>query len=1394
MKKLLTTLLCLCSCCLATAAVACDDAGDTSADSSTQTAVLGEKRTITLGKGTGYSIESNAIVGADKSAYLFEGTVLSFKIKLGAFYLNSNPLVYVNETPVVPDAEGKYAYAVGEEDITVRVENIKKDVSNMQGSGTMEDAWVVTKPIDLIYIAEQVNSGADNYRTGAYVLANDIDCQGEELKVIGDYNTTEAYFSGSFACASNPDTGATERHSISNFKINSNNSNYVGLFGTVFASNAEGSAQFYGISVDDFVIEASALDIKDVNKSISCGGLIGYGVGVRLFLCDSTNGEINVSANKDYFAFVGGLIGYQQGYYDANYGMTYPAEIAYATVSTDVTVTDGVALYAGGISGYLTTNYPYGATASVHHSYSLGSVSGALRSGGVVGGLGQYSSVSNCYAAGDVSAVSSTKDTNPLLNTKEYCHAYAGGIVGYAENDTVAHDSFFSGKTVRASTVSPKAEYAHEGRLIAGGDEAGTALVDAKKYVVLNCLDDVELTDKNYFTENLNWPAYDWIFAKDTLPTINYEAASDTIQLRMTVVYTLPGQETEIKVGGEASWTEKYFDSSSSSSASYSPIGGFVMGSNDTPFVAQTYEADNGLLSYGIFFDRECTKPVPASYIPTSDITFYVAFADPRPLIGSQATETVYNMTDGENFLNFTLSFKKDGSVVYSDGVTEATATYSFDGTNILIKDARLARYYQDAVVVPKESERDSSRYYDANFELYRYANYNFAGRIDADGRILLWDGTYFTESAPLVYGVGAATQNQSKFVGTWVTKASTDKKYVFYENDSFTLTHYGVKTTGTFEVNGDTLTLSNGKTATFNGDGFLAIDGELFYTKDSFVGTWLGNDYKLTLLGIDNSGVGRAQITDADGYVNDFFYELSETNARDNVVILYYPTYDKDGNAHAPKDIFYGYAYYNATDKTLSLVQPSDATENGFVKADLKLFDDYFGEWVSDLDVFENVEFSFNGMGLYSNGEVTVTGAGGESETKPYAITVENGVPVGSFFYGVTEYIVRYDEIADKLEISALSGALERKDELASLDFVDMNGVRYTFDGRSVLGEGTLTYGDNDYAYRAASDGYDIYDGADKVGSLIKMESHYLLTVNETQTALYLSNKFMGDWAISGAYSLFKIGPTDLNGVIKANFKGVNVDLSFVNAQILTFYYRDFAQNGMPFTYYVFITSNSVTGEPLLALSEYPYLINGGYTVCTQKNELYGEWISTAENGRQVILRFDGTSIFPSYGYAEIALKLDYNEDPTPYLYLVHEKGILMWSEELLSERTWYYCVELIDRADVNGRPYFEKEGSEKVLIRTEVDSLYLSEGKDAKKNAYFFDFDSTTNQSLIFVNDNETATYTYEIKSYNADNTITLEVTEIATGDVYKATFDRLTTEFTLCEKVEKQPSTEA
>ncbi len=1432
MKKFLTAILLTCSCALVGVGVACKDKNKDA---------LGDPRSVTFSSGEGYTFYSNAVNNTIR-----EGSQFTFEIELGAFYAG-NLTAYVNETIVNPDKDGVYSYTVGKEDLSVRVEGVRKDISNMTGSGALEDAYVVSKPIDLIYIAEQVNKGNRDYATAAYVLANDIDCKGEELKIIGDYKTESAVFCGSFASGTN-DEGERQRYTISNFTINSNDSNYVGLFGAVRSDmTVESSGLIYGICLDNFTVSASATGISGENKTISCGGLVGYGVGANFYLCDATNGEVNVVADNNYFSFVGGLVGYQQGFYNPSYELYLPTEISYAKVDVDVNILGGVALCAGGITGYATTNYPYNVTAAIHNSYSLGSVSGALRSGGIVGGLGQFSVVSNCYATGEITARSYQAIDSLLLTSTEYCHAYAGGIVGYGENESIAHDSFFNG-SVSASTASDKLAtgYSHADNAIGGGDKAGTLSVDAANYIAYNCIADVDLTNSAIYAEKLGWSNYNWTFADGSLPIINYTEPEATITLNLTLKYVTSGGNEKVLVKNKTELSQKYFDTSISSLNSYNPIGTFIASGS----LENYYQADDpNLRSYGYYFDAACTQKVPAAYMPMQDVTLYVAFASPASVLGS------YKVLADTNTDNLTLTINADGTATYDDGSTKLDAYYGFDGNRVILENVRLARYFDGAIVIDEE---DTTSLQDPNFDLNRYTLYNFACVPVDDGTTMhLYDGVFFTAENPLVakknalrgeyyttdgvnntyyffYGdkalvkdaqgeteyplsfdgttvtLGssgktvpfASLRTYDNFKGSWVKSATINKIYSFdgmggwtYKQVAYERSLNGYQITceevdkdlayGSYTVSGNVISFTHGGVsyvAQFNSDGYLEITGgnttQLFAAENSFKGKWTSDEFDLNLEGILASGYGHASVVTKEGFTTKLLYEVSETG---NVIALYTVGTNTTSKS-LYKDAFYGYASYEKTQNLLSFVFPDAEAESGYSTASMYLYDDYYGEWVCEHTDLNKLDLTFNGLGLYSylginslTGTLTLTEG---NKTTEIAYQLDSALS-GKFSYNNKTYQLLFDEFDGTVRVEIVGSdntLLERKDEFSGLELVDITGENFCkIDGRSTLNAGgTLTFKGTTYRYFPATNGYEVKakDADTVVGSIVKENNHYTLTLNGTPTELYLANKFMGDWAIGGQYALFEIGPTDLDGVVQAVYKGVKVELTYLDPATLTF---DYKENKMPYTYYVYVIEDEAQKTDVLVISEFTNLTSGEYYICSKANDLYGVWEWNRDGGK-TSMRFDGVTSGYTNGYAEIVLTLEHSVITTEYYYSVRDGGIVFWSREAMAERTWYFRLDevgLTYKDDADAFVLKDESGNVvKVLKRTAVDGLYLTEAYGKNGEKYQF---NGLGKLLLVVNGTPTdAKYEYVIKSYNDDQTATLEVIDLATKIKYAATLD--------------------
>ncbi len=1431
MKAHLIAFLLSLSCALTVSAVACADNQQSSNDtgSSSSAPEYTGTRKVTLEEGVGFTYVTDVESGADVEA----GSNLTFKVEKGGFYQDSNPTVYVNDIPVAHDGTGLYTVKVTE-DLTIRVEGMRRDVSNMDGTGTMDSPFIVTKPVDLLYIADQVNKGNLSYVQGSYILANDIDCKGETLKIIGDMSTDNAFFSGCFTCNYDETTGIPLEYSISNFKIDSNNSNYVGLFGAVFCDlSVTSSGLFYGIRLDNYTIEARYDDATAASRSLFCGSLIGYGVGVNALLCHATNGEINIAADDSYFAYAGGLIGYQQAFYNEAYDYYFPSEIAYATVDVDVNVLKGMALYAGGISGFLSTNTAMMANASIHNSYATGSISGALRAGGIAGGVGQYNVVSNCYASGDVAA-RSTQTITALNPTDEYCYAYAGGLVGYAENDAIAHDSFFNGN-VYANAAQGK-NYAFTDTAIGGGDEAGTASASANKYTALNCLANVELSNPEIFTEQLGWGEYDWVFTADELPVINYEPSSISTQLYLNLEYVAPHHDgVTIKINGTSTRREKYFDSSTQNTSSYASIGGYFLSGD----LSLSNIADNGFLSYGYFFDKECTQPVPFGYMPMKTVTLYVAFEDPAEVLGTYELIT-------KDAQSLQITFKANGTVTYTDGATEGTASFSYDGERIYLEGARLARYYNGEIVV---DETNTSVVADANFELARYQAYNFVGILE-NGVLSLYDGKYYTADAPLtamtdvirgeyfvksangttyyvfygdkatveidtdeplfleydecVVADGVLTLRDSKgayeehvvnvadlteydaFKGVWNKSAKVHKyltfdgmggfKYELFEYEygyNFSESATDVEE-GVYVDNGDgsiSFTL-HGKNyhASFNVDGFLELkaggEKELYAQSVSNLGQWSANGLTLTLNGIQANGLGSALYALDDGTKYPLVYEASQT---EGYTVLYLSNNGNKGN-------FFGYCALNKTNNVLTatLSDPNNA-ETGYTQYQLYLYDDYKGEWITSASGLENVEFSFDGNGLYSHlgiqGTLSLLLDNGEYYFTAYTL---DSLQNGKFVYNGVEYTLFFDELSGSVSISA-TDSLERKDEFAGETFIDLDGNEYVFDGRSTLGEGSIQVnGEKVYLYTANGNGYDVFSlNNESVGSIAKTTRNYSLTVNGANIPLYLSNQFMGKWAMANEFQLFTVGPTDLQGVTKATFKGNSVDMTEYDNNVLTFSFIDREYMGMPRTYYLFIVFDESIQDYVIALTEYDNLYGGDMIICTKVSELYGTWTSVADPNAS--LTFDGVKS----AYANGTAKHTWKGYDTLYSYNFNEYGVMMWSQDVMQDAYWYYKIELKTLAEYP-EAYEDKnawinEANGTVIIRTQVDSLFRTVAVDEDGKQVFFN----GNHEILI---DGVLAYTYKSADvvYNTDNTISIKAVNVEDGKTYNLVIDHNATEF--------------
>ncbi len=1316
------------------------------------------------------------------------GQKISFTLDIGAFY-GGEPVVKANGNTVSADVNGVYTYTVTERtDITVS--GIYKDVSAMTGEGTETDPYRVTKAVDLIFIAEKVNAGDAAYTSAYYQMDADIDLKNQSLDIIGDGSTENSIFSGYF-------TG--NGHTISNFTIRAENKPYVGLFGYVGKNpSMQHSAIIYGLTLDNFYISASI-----VGAGAYVGSVVGLGSGATVMVCSAVNGRIDLSADDGYFSYVGGIMGVQQSFYYPALDLKYSSEIAYATSNVAINANSGYVFAAGGVSGYVIAADEY-SNAYIHHSYSDTDITGAMRTGGIAGILGSYTSIATSYSSGNVSAQSRISTD---LDGQGYGYAYAGGVVGYAENDCVVSDSFATGNISAYSAISQS--YAFTGDIVGGGDESGAVNALSAKYTILNSYyalggksGNINLTSTNFLKQTLLWKDADWVFTEGQYPKINFEESS--IEYTVTVDYK--GYSVNQKTSGGFTYSDTYTTLSFWATSQMIDV---------------EYSSDDGFLSYGLYFDSGLNNKVPLAYVVTRDVTLYVGFANVAEITGEYTF-----VTDNREDAFITLT--ADGVVEYSDGKVVSSAIYVYNGEYIIISSARFGRFAEGLT--------------DDNY-LSAYELYDFTATVSG-GVIRIYDGVFFTEQNPLVATVkkgitgiyyvkngekavqyqfhanltgsinggnseqftyvingenivvtmasggeitgtviggvitlGGVTLNEyDDFKGTWQKHYSTYISYTFDGmGGGFIYKEGYIDNNGNYtgareqvffdyvltEQDGKQIAnLSNGLIAYFK-DGFLTVENaggyaQTMYGYNSYATKWqdFTNGAVLTLYGLNKDGVGVGLIEYSDGYYYQLAYE--RVAGYNNRITIY------SGN-----DVF-GRADYDYFENMLfaKLYVSSMQTESGYEYKDFKFcyYDIYMGEWITD----DNADLSligFNGLGVYT-AQIGSGMEGGKIEIdgKQVPYTLEGGGLDGQFTYNGVNYTFKYDDVNGVIVVTEgqLQITLERKDEFANITLIDnANGDRYSFDGRGNLATGgkmTISAKSGlteSYGYKTTADGLQLFSDEQVVGAIVKdgAVKGYKLTLNLSEKALYAAIPFSGEWAISNEYSLLEVWGADIDGKADGYYKGTKVTFDYSSGQYLSFKW-------LADTMYVFALSDGC-----VAVSPYTDVAFGLYTICAKKDALYGNWIRQ-DGSRTYVFSFDGVSD-SAYVYGVANRRV--GTSVVNYNYRVNADGsFIMWTTEAVNGTIYNYKIEWCNKTDSEA---YVQENGDKAFKMVRIDSLYQITATDEDGVTYTFDGMSFNDAGTVTTSEGDT--YTYQITAYDTENSKFIVSLE-KDGNTFTATID--------------------
>jgi len=415
-----------------------------SADAKVSVQGLTEKKTITFSKGD-YRIKYLDENGDElkEDVVVSDGASVKFKLWVSPYYADGYEVTLDTEV-LKKDGDGYYTISDISASATVNVANIVQAESfatvedGTGGSGTADDPYIIKTPIDMYYFASLVNSEWYlDYSSAYYRLDADIDMDGETLYTIGSYTNSSAIFCGTFD---------GNGHTISNFVLTDEFVDqdtyltsylpYVGLFGYASATTSAPTV-IKNLTLKDYTVEIHPASLGSSTASYT-GTIVGMGIGVQITSCHVLNGTIESTGNNSNMAYIGGIAGLLQSAYrdDSLAHVTYDS-YAYGCSSDVYIWADDTAYSAGGIVGYM-YSADSSAIAYVANCSATGTVGGAMHTGGIVGSLGRYCSVNNCYADNNIYAsnlITASVDTSFKV-------AYAGGIAGYAENDAVIYGCY----------------------------------------------------------------------------------------------------------------------------------------------------------------------------------------------------------------------------------------------------------------------------------------------------------------------------------------------------------------------------------------------------------------------------------------------------------------------------------------------------------------------------------------------------------------------------------------------------------------------------------------------------------------------------------------------------------------------------------------------------------------------------------------------------------------------------------------------------------------------------------------------------------------------------------------------------------------------------------------
>lgn len=1224
----------------------------------------------------------------DEEVTVTGGEDFRFKIWTSPYY-NDEFTVSCGFEELVKDDKGVYTVQeVGESgEVNVTGLTLQESFANFEdgryGDGTAEHPYELRKPIDLFYLAAVINDDYYGGRFAAlnYKLMNDIDMDGEQLFVIGDNSTSYSAFCGTF------DGGG---HTISNFRITDEVYDqstyeleylpYVGLFGYAVAT-VNNNNEIVSPVIKNLTLENYSVEIHTASSGAGAyaGSLLGYGIGVEITGCKAVSGtgSITVINDNNQLVNVGGLVGRLQG----AYGTTSQGTVsrgAFVRSSSAVVSMHGTGCprSAGGIVGYL-ISAEESAIAYVVNCYSKGSVNGAMHSGGIVGTLGRFSTVSNCYSSAEVSADNQLGGVNV---TNEYKGAYAGGIVGYAEENTVIAGCYAANYT--SASVNSLSAYSVNGAGFmsigafageyakpdsANADQLIKFSTDYDVLVEYNNATAVTGHPKSVFT-SLGWVDSEWSYS-GTLPEI-----------------VLAGAAREIKIK-----VEQYNNPAFSRNFSLSevaPLSDWYKRQGSLP----EYHENAVGRSWGYYFDKQLTKKAPYGFVPVmAETTLYAGYADysevegtyyveeaaysngayieltadgrVRVRNGGMYHECVYSYTGAANGSKIIVF--RSGLAALSYGEEEINGGYfAYGGTALngalslsayltLVNpsgSAETGDYYVNATASLNAVKASESfvygEYKDANGVRYQFSKNGSGVRVSDKATTAFTfvpTGNSFNITLDRTVTVtvtpdgavdtidGVSVSKIDEFKGSWKKTANGLTEFNF-DGEGFVSMNGGEAVEYKPADGGVGFEIGNVEYKATFANGALVINGENYYKNDGFTGEWfmLGSKEQIQVAfdGIGTDGYGTAVINYSGGESHTVEAEYDVAESSDGRYLRIYVGDRQYG------ELVYNQGQNSAVGSFYSWLYERYDTYTFY------LYDLFRGSWTAAGDDFDTV--TFNGRSASADdSEVAVRSAGNVTTSGKYTLT--DGTH-GTMTVGGKTYTIVYDGATNLITFSykaegetTVDRQLGRRDSWYGVELTD-GTLTYKFDGKSNVG-GKVKVSDNtEYEYAIE-------------GGAVTMNGMALTPDNDGfdwggTTSLKFNTGFAGDWLISGVDNVLTI--KEVSGYMTA-------EVSATGAEGKSDFVFDPAAKTLTLTEGETVTLIKLMGENEMSITRTSPDGNKYYNCLRSDKADSWKGVYTAEDGSS--WKFDGLGSC-RYG-GGTAIYTPATGEPARYGYRINELGV---------------------------------------------------------------------------------------------------------------------------------------